>query len=194
MIDEFDLVMNFLKVLDMPPSVVGAVFGAGMWFRSKRRDKKSMNDRSIDLEVGRQMDYLYSKAYKAMEDRVYYIHSKGEKTIEVRSNDEIIDVPLNAYKTGYKDALKEVAFKIVKPCIIDKLHSDKAHYNGKHFSMYVVDTGEDIRNSFTSSLGRKTGITEFSNYIEEDVLNEKVFQDLYSKIIRRVREQNKKIF
>ena len=193
MLDEFDLLLNVVKVLDMPPSVVGAVFGASMWFRSKRREKIETGERSIDLEVGRQMDYLYSKGYREMESRVYNIHSKGDKTIEVRSNDEIEQVPLNAYKTGYKDALKEVAFKIAKPCIIDKLHSDKSHYMGKHYDMYVVDTGEDIRNSFITALGRKVGVTEFSNYIEEDVFNEKVFCDLYGKIIRRVRERNKKI-
>ena len=144
MFDEFDLVMNLVKVLDMPPSVVGGVFGASMYFRSKMRDKKDKGERAIDLEVGRQMDYLYSKSYKEMESRVYNLHSKGDKTIEVRAKEDIEQVPLGAYKTNYKEALKEVAFKIVKPCIIDKIHSDREHYNGKHYKQYTIDSGEDL--------------------------------------------------
>ena len=201
MIDEFDLVFKLVKMFDLPPSAVGGIFATGMFIRSKMKKhkekveevakaKKEEVDRKRDLEVGRQMDYIYSKAYLDMESRVYNIHLKGKKVIEVRINEGIEDVPLGAYKVGYKEALKEVAFKIVKPCIIDKLHSDKIHYLGSDYEMYIVDTGQDIHHSFTSALGRKTGITEFSEYIEQDVLTERVFYEMFSKIIRRAREES----
>jgi hypothetical protein len=171
MVDEFSVLINFVKLLDMPPSVVGALFGVSMYMRGKLRDKK----------------------YKEMESRVYDIHSRGKASVEVRSERDIEQVPLGAYKTSYKDAIKEVAFKIVLPCIIDKINKDKTHYTGKHYEQYIVDCGQDIHHSFVSALGRKVGITDFSNYIEEDALNEKVFIDMYGKIIRRAREKRKKI-
>ena len=185
--------MQFVKILDVPPAVVGAVFGVGMYIRSKVREKRDRIDRSSEREVKQQMDYIYSKSYKEMEARVYHLHSEGKTTVEVRSEREITQVPLGAYRTSFREAIKEVAFKIVLPCILEKLQDDKEHYLGKHYKQYCVDMGQDIHDSFVSALGRKVGITDFTAYIEEDALSEKVFIDMFSKIVRRIREKNKKL-
>ena len=171
----------------LPSSIVGLLFGAGMLFRSKLRDYKDKQVRVIKTEVEMQLDFIYSSAYKEMESRVYYLHHKGETSIEVRHREDIEKVPFGAYKTGYKDSLKEVAFKQVLPCILAKIEDDKKHYKGKRYQQYVQDTGEDIQATFVGALGRKVGITEFSQFVEEDALNVKRFVDMYGKIIRRAR-------
>jgi hypothetical protein len=145
----------------------------------------------MKTEVKRQMDYVYSTAYKEMESRVYSLHRGGAKDIEVRHKEDIIHTPLGAYKGGYKEALKEVAFKIIYPCIMDKIRNDKKMYSGKKYRTYVSDSGQDIYHSFIGYLGRKVGITEVSRYVEEDILTEKMFAEMFDKIIRRARAELK---
>ena len=179
------------RVTGVPASVSVLVLGLGSYIRDKikrrREERRERQDRAMKSEVERQLDFIYSAAYIDMESRVYHLHHKGEKDLEVRRREDIERVPFGAYKTNYKDSLKEVAFKQVLKCIMGKLKDDKKHYMGKHFERYVMDTGEDIQKTFVGALGRKVGITEFSKFVEEDTLNIKVFQDMYGKIIRRAR-------
>jgi len=96
MFEEFGIAIQFIKVLDLPPSVVGLLFGAGMYVRSKLREKNARIDKSSEREVKQQLDYIYSKAYKEMEQRVYHLHSKGQLSVEVRSERDITGLALES--------------------------------------------------------------------------------------------------
>ena len=175
----------------IPASVVGLTFAGGSYLRNKYKtyaEKKNERwIRDMDAEVKRQLDHIYSVTYKAMESRIYNKAKNRETFVLVRNEKDEEQTPLGAYRTGYKDAVKEVAFKKVLPCIMDKVVDDYKRYNRDDNVKYIVDTGEDILHSFTSSLGRKVGICEISLEIEEEILTQKLFVDMYSKIIRRAR-------
>ena len=189
--EEIDFAVKIFQWLNLPNGVVGILFTVGMYIRSVSRQRNDRFKEFVELEVKRKLDYIYSKAYVEMEQRVYDIRSKhgNGALITVRRNDGVEDVPLGAYKTGYKESLQEVAFKIILPCVVGKIIDDKRLWKGKHWKQYTVDTGTDIQQSFTTRLGRKTGITDFSGYIIEDALTEDVFVEMYSKIIRSLRER-----
>jgi len=143
----------------------------------------------LDAEVGRKLDFKYSEAYKFTSRRVHELHKHGEKVIEVWHKGEVDHAPFKSYLDIYKDALKETAFKIVKPCIMGKLIDDRHEYMGKgDYSQYLVDSGEDIHKTFISVLGRKVGTTEFTDAIEDEVLSKSSFIEMYEKIIRKARE------
>ena len=208
--EEIKWLFDILKYLDLPNGVVGAIFGVAMFLRSakSKRDKRveevreinekaiedkrkideKRRDRILNDEVGRQLDFKYSEGYKGMEKQIHDLHNKGLRSVEVRHNGEIDSAPFKSYLDSYKDSLKETAFKIVKPCIMGKLTDDRELYMREGQDQYVIDTGVDVHKSFISSLGRKTGTTDFSEYIENEVLGEQGFIDMYRKIINKARE------
>ena len=174
--------------------VVFTVWSLGAYIRGKIKDRRADRKKKsykewrarMELEVERQLDFIYSRAYKGMEERVFNHHELGAKTVLVRYEDRTVDSPLGGFRTAYKEAVKETA-DIVKPCIMNKLENDKERYDVDDNEKYVLDTGEDIEQSFIGTLGRKIGISGISIDVEQDVLGVKVFQDMYGKIIRRAR-------
>ncbi len=194
MLEEITLIEKaVIMFTGLPSSVVGLVFSLGLVARSKYRkwqtEKQSRRERILHAELKRQLDFVYSEAYKDFESQIYYRHDKGETDIDVRHRESIDKTPFGAYKTSYKDALKEVAFKIVLPCIEDKLTDDKKLYLSSSFESYTASTGEDIRNTFIGALGRKVGTSTISDHVEEDTLTTPRFIELYKKIILRAREE-----
>jgi hypothetical protein len=199
MFEEVGVLIHFIKLLDLPPAVIGALFGVGMYVRTKlmkreevlkelREKAEEKRERVLRTETHRQLDFKYSEGYKGLEKRIHHLHKQGEKSVEVRHNGEVDFAPFKSYLDAYKDALKETAFKIVFPCILNKLIDDKHLYMIEDYHQYIVDSGGDIHKTFISVLGRKAGATDFSDYIEEDVLSEKSFIEMFEKIVRKARE------
>jgi len=197
--DEVSLGIQLIKFLDLPSGVVGVLFTGGMIIRSLYRRRKEgkekakevkaeKRDRLLDGEVGSQLDFKVSDAYKYMSDRVFELNKAGDLEIDVWQKGKTTPAPFGKFLEHYHSALKEVAFKIVKPCIINKLKDEEDEYMGEDFHKWLVDTSEDIQKTFVSRTGRKIGTTEFCDGIENEILNKEHFLDMLGKIIRKARE------